>query len=175
MVNGTPITIIGNATNAELRFSPAGKAVCNFRLASTPRHFDKQSGQWEDGETLWLNCSLWGQPAENFVETVGDTKGMRVIVTGRLKQRSYETREGEKRTVFEIDVDDIGPSLMWATAAVTRTGNGRPTSSPAAPPRTGSTPTDRQPARRPQQTRQAPAADPWATGGQGSLDDVPPF
>ena len=128
MSNDTTITIIGNATNAELRFSPAGKAVCNFRLASTPRHFDKQSGQWEDGETLWLNCSLWGQPAENFTETVGDTKGMRVIVTGSLKSRSYETREGEKRTVFEVDVDEVGPALRYATATVTRTqsGSGRP-------------------------------------------------
>ena len=148
----TTITLVGNATNAELRFSPAGKAVCNFRLASTPRHFDKQSGQWEDGETLWLNCSLWGQPAENFVETVGDAKGMRVIVTGRLKSRSYQTREGDKRTVLEVDVEEVGPSLRYATAKVTRTARGdqgRTQTRPAAP---------------------APASDPWAAGNS---DEAP--
>ena len=156
MAGETPITIIGNATNAELRFSPAGKAVCNFRLASTPRHFDKQSGQWEDGETLWLNCSLWGQPAENFVETVGDAKGMRVIVTGRLKSRSYQTREGDKRTVLEIDVEEVGPSLRYATAKVTRTARGdqgRTQTGHAAP---------------------APASDPWAGGSyDGPVGPVP--
>ncbi|MGN8690552.1 single-stranded DNA-binding protein [Atopobiaceae bacterium HCP3S3_F7] len=130
MSNDTTICIIGNATNAELRFSPAGKAVCNFRLASTPRHFNKQSGQWEDGETLWLNCSLWGQPAENFTETVGDTKGMRVIVTGRLKSRTYEDKEGQRRTVFEVDVDEVGPSLRTQTAIVNRSQRGQATQVP---------------------------------------------
>ena len=160
MSNETTITLIGNATNAELRFSQAGKAVCNFRLASTPRHFDKQSGQWEDGETLWLNCSLWGQPAENFIETVGDNKSLRVIVQGRLKSRSFETREGERRTVFEVDVDEIGPSLRYATAKVQRTPSGGGQSSgwgQASQPRPA----------HPQ------GQDPWASSPAASSDEAP--
>ena len=178
MANETLITVIGNLTaDPELRFTPSGDAVANFTVASTPRTYDKQANEWRDGDPLFLGCSVWRQAAENVTESL--TKGMRVIVTGRLKQRSYETREGEKRTVFEIDVEDVGPSLMWASAQVTRTGSHagttRPTSTPQA-----STPT--QPGRAPQRptqqtTRQQPAkqADAWATGGQGSLDDVPPF
>ena len=119
--NDTPITLIGNATSVELRFTPGGRAACNFRLASTPRRFDKNSNQWVDGETLWLNCTAWGEQGENLVETVGGAKSLRVIVNGRLRQRSYETREGEKRTVFEVEVDEVGPSLKKATAKVTRT------------------------------------------------------
>ena len=122
MSNEPTITICGNAMNVELRFSSAGKAVANFRLASTPRRYDKQASEWVDGETLWLDCSIWGQPAENLVETMGDAKSMRVIVQGRLQQRSYDDREGNKRTVFEIDVEEVGPSLTWATARVTRSG-----------------------------------------------------
>ena len=121
MANETTITIIGNLTDdVSLRFSPAGAAVANFTVASTPRTFNKASNEWEDGNTLFLPCSIWRQAAENVAESL--TKGMRVIVQGRLKSRSYETREGEKRTVFEIDVEEVGPSLTWATARVTRSG-----------------------------------------------------
>ena len=120
-MNDTQITLIGNATSVELRFTPGGRAACNFRLASTPRRFDKNSNQWVDGETLWLNCTVWGEQGENLVETIGDAKSLRVVVQGKLKQRSYETREGEKRTVYEVEVDEVGPSLKYATAKVTRT------------------------------------------------------
>ena len=120
MAGETPITVIGNLTaDPELRFTPSGAAVANFTVASTPRTFDKQSNEWKDGEALFLNCSVWRQAAENAAESL--TRGMRVIVSGRLKARSYETREGEKRTVFEIDVDEVGPSLKYATAKVTKT------------------------------------------------------
>jgi single-strand DNA-binding protein len=120
MAGETPITVIGNLTaDPELRFTPSGAAVANFTVASTPRTFDRQSNEWKDGEALFLNCSVWRQAAENAAESL--QRGMRVIVSGRLKARSYETREGEKRTVFEIDVDEIGPSLKYATAKVTKT------------------------------------------------------
>jgi len=116
----TTITLIGNLTDdPELRFTPSGAAVASFRVASTPRTYDRASGEWKDGETLFLTCSAWRQLGENVAESL--TRGSRVIVQGRLKQRSYETREGEKRTVFEIDVDEVGPSLRSATAKVTRT------------------------------------------------------
>jgi single-strand DNA-binding protein len=120
MAGETPITVVGNLTaDPELRFTPSGAAVANFTVASTPRTFDKQSNDWKDGEALFLNCSVWRQAAENAAESL--TRGMRVIVSGRLKARSYETREGEKRTVFEIDVDEVGPSMKYATAKVTKT------------------------------------------------------
>jgi single-strand DNA-binding protein len=120
MAGETVITIIGNLVDdPELRFTPSGAAVANFRVASTPRTFDRQAGEWRDGETLFLSCSVWRQAAENVAESL--QRGMRVIVQGRLKQRSFETREGEKRTVFEIDVDEVGPSLRNATAKVTKT------------------------------------------------------
>ena len=120
MAGETPITVIGNLTaDPELRFTPSGAAVANFTVASTPRTFDKQSNEWKDGEALFLNCSVWRQAAENAAESL--VRGMRVIVQGILKARSYETREGEKRTVFEIDVDEVGPSLKYATAKVTKT------------------------------------------------------
>jgi single-strand DNA-binding protein len=120
MAGETPITVVGNLTaDPELRFTPSGAAVANFTVASTPRTFDKQTNEWKDGEALFLNCSVWRQAAENAAESL--QRGMRVIVTGRLKARSYETREGEKRTVFEIDVDEVGPSLKYATAKVTKT------------------------------------------------------
>jgi single-strand DNA-binding protein len=126
MAGETPITVIGNLTaDPELRFTPSGAAVANFTVASTPRTFDKQSNEWKDGDALFLNCSVWRQAAENAAESL--TRGMRVIVSGRLKARSYETREGEKRTVFEIDVEEVGPSLKYATAKVaktTRSGSG---------------------------------------------------
>jgi single-strand DNA-binding protein len=120
MAGETPITVVGNLTaDPELRFTPSGAAVANFTVASTPRTFDKQANEWKDGEALFLNCSVWRQAAENAAESL--QRGMRVIVQGRLKARSYETREGEKRTVFEIDVDEVGPSLKYATAKVTKT------------------------------------------------------
>ncbi|MGI8578666.1 MAG: single-stranded DNA-binding protein [Nocardioidaceae bacterium] len=119
MAGETTITLIGNLVDdPDLRFTPSGAAVANFRVASTPRTFDKQANEWKDGETLFMSCSVWRQAAENAAESL--QRGMRVIVQGRLKARSYETREGEKRTVFEIDVDEVGPSLRTATAKVTR-------------------------------------------------------
>ena len=119
----TPITVIGNiVADPELRFTPSGAAVANFRIASTPRRFNSQTNQWEDGEGLFLTCNVWRQAAENVAESL--QKGMRVIVNGRLRQRSYETREGEKRTVYEVEVDEVGPSLKYATAKVTRTSRG---------------------------------------------------
>ncbi|MDU0479426.1 single-stranded DNA-binding protein [Staphylococcus chromogenes] len=123
MAGETVITVVGNlVADPELRFTPSGAAVANFRIASTPRTFDRNSNQWVDGEALFLACNVWRQAAENVAETL--TKGMRVIVQGRLKQRSYETREGEKRTVFELEVDEVGPSLRYATAQVNRTTSG---------------------------------------------------
>jgi single-strand DNA-binding protein len=111
------ITVIGNLTDdPELRFTPSGAAVAKFRVASTPRFLDKQTNEWKDGEPLFLACNLWRQAAENVAESL--QRGARVIVTGRLRQRSYETREGEKRTVMELEVDEIGPSLRYATAKV---------------------------------------------------------
>ncbi len=120
MAGETVITVVGNLVDdPELRFTPSGAAVANFRIASTPRTFDKQSNEWKDGDSLFLSCAVWRQAAENVAESL--QKGMRVVVTGRLKSRQYETREGEKRTVFEIDVEEVGPSLKYATAKVTRT------------------------------------------------------
>lgn len=123
MAGETVITLVGNLVDdPELRYTPNGAAVTKFRIASTPRTFDKQSNQWVDGETLFLTCSVWRQVAENVAESL--SKGTRVIVQGRLKQRSYETKEGEKRTVFEVDVEEIGPALKFATATVTRSSGG---------------------------------------------------
>lgn len=145
MSNDTTLTLIGNLTgDPELRFTPSGSAVANFTVASTPRTFDKQSNEWKDGETLYLRCSLWRDAAENVAESL--TKGTRVIVTGRLKSRSYDTKEGDKRTVMELEVDEIGPSLRYARATVVRTQrNGQGAPQPAAP-----------------------AADPWATPATGN-------
>lgn len=123
MAGETQITIIGNLTSApELRFTANGSAVANFRVASTPRTFDPQSNQFRDGDPLFLNCSVWRQHAENVAESLD--KGMRVIVHGKLKSRSYQDREGQQRTVFEIDVDEVGPALRYATAQVTKTSGG---------------------------------------------------
>ena len=123
MAGETTITLVGNLTaDPELRFTPSGAAVANFTVASTPRTFDRQTNEWRDGDAMFLNCAVWRQAAENVAESL--QKGMRVIVQGRLKSRSYETREGEKRTVFEVDVDEIGPALRYATAKVTRTSSG---------------------------------------------------
>ncbi|GAA2383939.1 single-stranded DNA-binding protein [Streptomyces glaucosporus] len=179
MAGETVITVVGNLVDdPELRFTPSGAAVAKFRVASTPRTFDRQTNEWKDGESLFLTCSVWRQAAENVAESL--TKGTRVIVQGRLKQRSYEDREGVKRTVFELDVDEVGPSLRNATAKVTKTtgrggqgGGGGWGGGPG------------------QQGGGAPAGDPWATGapagGQGGggggwgggsgggYSDEPPF
>lgn len=173
MAGDTVITMVGNLVeDPNLRFTPSGQAVASFRLASTPRYFDRQSGEWKDGEALFLTCNVWRQAAENVAETL--QRGMRVIVQGRLKQRSYETREGEKRTVFEIEVDEVGPSLRNATAKVNKTqrqgggfgggqgggfGGGQQGGFGGG-----------------QQGGGAPADDPWATGGAGGgFSDDPPF
>lgn len=167
MAGETTITICGNLVDdPELRFTNSGAAVASFRVASTPRTFDKQSGEWKDGESLFLSCSVWRQYAENVAESL--TRGMRVIVQGRLKQRSFETREGEKRTVFEVDVEEVGPALRSATAKVTKTqrqGGGGFGGAPSAPQGGYS------PAQAPQQQ-----GDPWGQGGRpGFGDDQPPF
>ena len=123
MAGDTVITIIGNITgDPELRFTPSGAAVANFTVASTPRAFDRQSNEWKDGETLFMRCSVWRDAAENVAESL--QRGTRVIVSGRLKSRSYETKEGEKRTVIEMEVDEVGPSLRYATAKVNKTQRG---------------------------------------------------
>jgi single-strand DNA-binding protein len=123
MAGETTLTGVGNLTaDPELRYTPSGAAVANFTVASTPRTFDRQAGEWKDGEALFLRCTLWRQPAENVAESL--SRGARVIVTGRLKQRSYETQQGEKRTVTELDVDEIGPSLRYTMAKLVKTNRG---------------------------------------------------
>ncbi len=123
MAGDTIITVVGNLTaDPELRFTPSGAAVANFTVASTPRMFDRQTNEWKDGEALFLRCNIWRQAAENVAESL--TRGARVIVSGRLKQRSFETKEGEKRTVMELEVDEIGPSLRYATAKVNKGSRG---------------------------------------------------
>lgn len=153
MANETVITVVGNmVADPELRWTPNGAAVANFTIASTPRTFNRQTQQWEDGEPLFLRSSIWKDAAENVAATL--TKGMRVIAQGRLKQRSYEDREGNKRSSYELDVDEIGPSLQWATAQVTRAGRGGGGFGGSTPgPRAG-------------QQQSAQAQDPWAGGGQ---------
>jgi single-strand DNA-binding protein len=177
MAGETIITVVGNLVDdPELRFTPSGAAVANFRIASTPRTFDRQANEWKDGEALFLTCSVWRQAAENVAESL--QKGMRVVVQGRLKSRQYETREGERRTVFEIDADEVGPSLKYATAKVTKAtrsgGGGYGQSGGAAP--SGAEDPWATPA--PQQGGGgAPAGgggqDPWGAPGVGS--DEPPF
>jgi len=123
MAGETVITVVGNLTaDPELRFTPAGAAVANFTVASTPRTFDRQTNEWKDGDALFMRCNIWREAAENVAESL--TRGARVVVTGRLRQRSYETREGEKRTVVELEVDEIGPSLRYATAKVNKANRG---------------------------------------------------
>jgi single-strand DNA-binding protein len=169
----TTITVVGNLTaDPELRFTPSGAAVANFTVASTPRIYDRQSSEWKDGEALFLRCNIWREAAENVAESL--TRGSRVIVTGRLKQRSYETREGEKRTVVEVEVEEIGPSLKYATAKVNKAsrgggsggfggGGGAPAGGGGGGPRGGGESQD----------------DPWgnapASGSFGGSDDEPPF
>ncbi len=123
MAGETVITVVGNLVeDPELRFTPSGAAVAAFRIASTPSRFNKDTSKWEDGDSLFLRCSVWRQAAENVAESL--QRGMRVIVQGRLKQREWETKEGEKRTSYEIDVDEVGPSLKFATAKVAKTQRG---------------------------------------------------
>ena len=161
------ITVIGNLTNdPELRFTPSGAAVARFTVASTPRIMDRQTNEWKDGDPLFLSCNIWRQAAENVAESL--QKGARVIVSGRLRQRSYETREGEKRTVMELEVDEVGPSLRYATAKVQKmqrsSGGGGYGSGGGGGNSSGSSGFD----------------DPWASaaptgGGSGSYDEEPPF
>jgi single-strand DNA-binding protein len=172
----TQMTIVGNLVDdPELRFTPNGQAVAKFRIASTPRFLDRQSNEWKDGESLFLTCNVWRQAAENCAESL--TRGMRVIVQGRLKQRSYETREGEKRTVYEIEADEVGPSLKNATAKVAKTqrqggGAGQPQGGFG-----GGQQRDTYGGQGRGGQSAQPADDPWATGGQqgGYSDDSPPF
>ena len=154
MAGDTVITIVGNVTgDPELRFTPSGAAVANFTVASTPRAFDRQSNEWKDGETLFMRCSVWRDAAENVAESLA--RGTRVIVTGRLKSRSYETKEGEKRTVIEMEVDEVGPSLRYASAKVTKTQRGSGGGGGFGSSGTG------------QQGGYAADTDPWATGPSG--------
>jgi single-strand DNA-binding protein len=170
----TTITVVGNLTaDPELRFTPSGAAVANFTVASTPRIFDRQTSEWKDGEALFLRCNIWREAAENVAESL--TRGSRVIVTGRLKQRSFETREGEKRTVFEVEVDEIGPSLRYATAKVnkaSRSGGGGGGGYSG-----GGGGASRQPA--PAAPSGGSGDDPWgsapASGSFAGGDDEPPF
>ncbi|HEX6523612.1 MAG TPA: single-stranded DNA-binding protein [Streptosporangiaceae bacterium] len=165
----TVITVVGNLVNdPELRFTPAGQPVATFRVASTPRFMDRQTNEWKDGDSLFLTCNVWRQAAENVAESL--QRGMRVIVSGRLKQRSYETKEGEKRTVYEIEVDDVGPSLRNASAKVNRvarSGGGGGGGYGGGQQGGGSRPAGG-----------GQEADPWATDGPApaaGYSDEPPF
>ena len=198
MAGETTITVIGNLVDdPELRFTPSGAPVANFRIASTPRTFDRQTNEWKDGDTLFLSCAVWRQAAENVAESL--QRGMRVIVQGRLKSRQYETREGEKRTVFEIDVEEVGPSLRSASAKVTKTtrsgggggysgggggysGGGGGSSAPAGDPWASPAPSQGggggwggQSQGQQGGGQSAPPKDPWATPGVNGGNDEPPF
>ncbi|MEJ7689725.1 MAG: single-stranded DNA-binding protein [Nocardioidaceae bacterium] len=178
MAGETVITVIGNITDdPDLRFTPSGAAVANFTVASTPRIFDKQTNEWKDGDALFLRCSIWRQAAENVAESL--QRGSRVVVSGRLKQRSFETREGEKRTVFELDVDEIGASLKYATAKITKTtrsgagGGGDYSSSGGSG---GNDPWASQPAAGSGGGQSNGGGnDPWAAQPAGASTDEPPF
>jgi single-strand DNA-binding protein len=153
MAGDTTLTIVGNLVDdPALRYTPTGAAVANFRIASTPRSYNKQTNEWEDGPSLFLTVNIWRQAAENVAESL--QRGMRVIVTGRLKQRSYETREGEKRTVYEIEADECGPSLRSASAKVTKSSRSGPADG---------------------QERRPASDDPWASDTGKSDDSEPPF
>src|ERR1700752_1115688 len=172
MAGETTITVGGNLTaDPELRFPQSGAAVANFTVASTPRTFDKNSGEWKDGEALFLRCNIWRQSAENVAESL--TRGMRVVVQGRLRQRSFETKEGEKRTVMELEVDEVGPSLRYATAKVNkaaRSGGGGGGFGSGGGPRGGASSDG---------GAEAKQDDPWgsapASGSFSGGDDEPPF
>jgi single-strand DNA-binding protein len=170
----TQITIVGNLVDdPQLRYTPTGNAVANFRIASTPRFMDRATNEWKDGDSLFLTCNVWRQPAENVAESL--QRGMRVIVSGRLRQRSYETKEGEKRTVYEVEVDEVGPSLRNASAKVTksaRSGGGQGGGGFGGGPSGGGQGGRSQGGR--------PSDDPWASdagggGGDQSFSDEPPF
>lgn len=171
MAGETVITVIGNLVDdPELRYTPSGAAVAKFRIASTPRTFDRESNAWKDGEALFLTCSVWRQYAENVAESL--SRGTRVIVQGRLKQRSYETREGEKRTVYELDVDEVGPALRFSTAKLNKSGSGtggggggRSFGGGGGNTGGGSAPDD----------PWASAAPAGASAGGGGFDEDPPF
>ena len=171
MAGETIITLVGNLTaDPELRFTPSGAPVANFTVASTPRLFDRASGEWKDGDAMFLNCAVWRQAAENVAESL--TKGMRVIVQGRLKSRTYETREGERRTVFEVDVDEIGPALKYASAKVTRnTGGGQGGGSYSGATQGGGNAGGGYNRPPQQQQQQQTSSDPWAS----AQNDEPPF
>jgi single-strand DNA-binding protein len=163
----TQITIAGNLVDdPELRFTPAGQPVARFRVASTPRFRDNSTGEWKDGDSLFLTCNVWRQAAENAAESL--TRGMRVIVAGRLRQRSYETKEGEKRTVYEVEVDDVGPSLRNASAKVNKvarsTGNGGGQGGSAGASRAADG-----------ASGSGGDTDPWAADSGGNYSDEPPF
>ncbi|HEX3784417.1 MAG TPA: single-stranded DNA-binding protein [Pseudonocardiaceae bacterium] len=167
MAGETTITVVGNLTaDPELRFTPSGAAVANFTVASTPRTFDRQSGEWKDGEALFLRCNIWRQAAENVAESL--TRGMRVVVQGRLRQRSFDTKEGEKRTVIEMEVDEVGPSLRYATAKVNKAARGTGGGGGGGFGGGGG-------------GSAAPADDPWgsapavSSGGGGGFAEEPPF
>ncbi|MGP9720135.1 single-stranded DNA-binding protein [Corynebacterium sp. AOP40-4SA-5] len=169
----TPVTIVGNlVADIELRYTPSGAAVANGRVASTPRRYDSQSNQWVDGDALFLTFNIWKQAAENIANSL--SKGDRVIVTGRLRQRSFETREGEKRTVFEVEADEVGPSLKYATAQVTKTprqgggnyGGGQQGGGYNQQPQSNAGGSFG--------GRAQPDNDPWS-GGQGNNQEEPPF
>ncbi len=166
MAGDTVITIIGNLTSdPELRFTPSGAAVANFTIASTPRTFDRQTSDWKDGETLFMRCSIWREAAENVAESL--TRGTAVIATGRLQSRTFDTKEGEKRTVVELSVDEIGPSLRRATAKVVKAQRGGSGGGFSAPAQNWG-------------AQSAPAEDPWATGSAGGTPaggtaEDPPF
>ncbi len=170
MAGETTITVVGNLTDdPDLRFTPSGAAVANFTVASTPRFFDKNTNEWKDGDALFLRCSIWRQAAENVAESLH--RGTRVIVQGRLRQRSYETREGEKRTVFELDVDEVGPSLKYATAKTTKTSRSGTSGGSSSDMSAGNDPwATAAPAAG---NQQAGGNDPWAAPAGGS--DEPPF
>ena len=159
MAGDTQITIAGNLVDdPQLRYTPTGQAVANFRVASTPRFRDNATGEWKDGDSLFLSCNVWRQAAENVAESL--QRGMRVVAQGRLQQRSFETREGEKRTVVEMDVDEIGPSLRYATAKVNRTQRGSSTGGGFGGSGSGGG---------------APADDPWGSAPPAGSTDEPPF
>ena len=180
----TQITIAGNLVeDPELRFTPSGQPVARFRVASTPRFRDNSTGEWKDGDSLFLTCNVWRQAAENVAESL--TRGMRVIVSGRLRQRSYETKEGEKRTVYEVEVDDVGPSLRNASAKVNRVarsggdggygGGQRGSGGPGGSSGSGGSMGRSSGGPRDQGGYGGCEPDPWASDSPGGYSDEPPF
>jgi single-strand DNA-binding protein len=164
----TQITVAGNLVDdPELRFTPAGQAVARFRVASTPRFRDNSTGEWKDGDGLFLTCNVWRQAAENVAESLH--RGTRVIVSGRLRQRSYETKEGEKRTVYEVEVDDVGPSLRNASAKVNKVARNGPGGGPGGAGGSGGQSPGGQ------GNSDGGDSDPWATGSPGGYSEEPPF